>query len=139
MSGKSIRRGWDERGQSIVEMAIALPLLLLLTMAVVDFGRAYNNYIVVTNASREGARFGSRFPQNLDGIRGAALLEASNSGIPLAAGNVTRTFPRGSSAAGFPISVTVTYSFPTILGGIAGFDTLTLRRTTQMVIFGLDS
>lgn len=43
-------------GQSLVEMAMVLPLLTFLTFGLVDFGRAYYFQVSVTNAAREGAR-----------------------------------------------------------------------------------
>ena len=43
-------------GQSLVEMAMVLPLLTFLTFGLVDFGRAYFFQVSVTNAAREGAR-----------------------------------------------------------------------------------
>jgi Flp pilus assembly pilin Flp len=46
----------SERGQTLVEMALVLPLLCLLILGIVEFGRIFNTYLVVTNASREGAR-----------------------------------------------------------------------------------
>ena len=45
-----------ERGAAAVEMAIVLPLLLLVVGGLVDFGRAYYINVVITNAAREGAR-----------------------------------------------------------------------------------
>ena len=45
-----------ERGAALMEMALTLPLLLLVTIGAVEFGRAYQTWQVVTNASREGAR-----------------------------------------------------------------------------------
>ena len=48
------RRG--RLGQSLVEMAMVLPLLTFLTFGLVDFGRAYYFQVSVTNAAREGAR-----------------------------------------------------------------------------------
>ncbi len=46
----------DQRGQSIVELALILPVLLILFMGVIEFGRIFHNYLIITNASREGAR-----------------------------------------------------------------------------------
>jgi Flp pilus assembly protein TadG len=44
------------RGQSLVEMAMVLPVLAFLTFGLLDFGRAYYYQVAVTNAAREGAR-----------------------------------------------------------------------------------
>jgi len=44
------------RGQALVEMAFVLPIILLIIMGMVEFGRIFNSYLIVTNASREGAR-----------------------------------------------------------------------------------
>jgi Flp pilus assembly protein TadG len=46
----------NQRGQSIVELALLLPILLLLFIGIFEFGRVMNAYLVVNNASREGAR-----------------------------------------------------------------------------------
>ena len=59
---RTVGRRRRERGQSLVETAIVFPILLLLLAAVVDFGRAFDAYIVLTNAAREGARYGAIHP-----------------------------------------------------------------------------
>ena len=46
-----------QRGQALVEFALALPLLLLLVFGVLDFGRAFQTKIVLTNAAREGIHY----------------------------------------------------------------------------------
>ena len=51
-----INRWRSRRGQSLVEMAMVLPVLTLLTFGLVDFGRAYYFQVSITNAAREGAR-----------------------------------------------------------------------------------
>ncbi|TMF53823.1 MAG: hypothetical protein E6I22_09950 [Chloroflexi bacterium] len=43
-------------GQSLVEMALVLPVLAFLTFGLLDFGRAYYYQVSITNAAREGAR-----------------------------------------------------------------------------------
>ena len=44
------------RGQSLVEFAIALPVLLAIVIGIFEFGMAWNQRQVITNAAREGAR-----------------------------------------------------------------------------------
>ena len=46
----------SERGQAILETALTLPLLLLVSVGIFEFGRAYQTWQVITNAAREGAR-----------------------------------------------------------------------------------
>ena len=53
-------RGRGERGQSMVELALPIPVLLLLLVGVVEVGNALNSYMTVVDAARDGARLGSR-------------------------------------------------------------------------------
>ncbi len=53
------RKTTKTRGQSLVEMALTLPALLLLILGFVDLGRAVYYYSALGNAVREGARFAS--------------------------------------------------------------------------------
>ena len=50
------------RGQSLVEFALVLPILLLLTMIALDFGRAYLGYINLQNLTRVAANFAANHP-----------------------------------------------------------------------------
>jgi hypothetical protein len=50
-------RSRSRTGQAAVELAVAAPLLFLMLFGLIDFGRAYFQYIAVVNATREGARF----------------------------------------------------------------------------------
>lgn len=51
-----LRRMRQERGAALLEMALTLPLLLLVCVGILEFGRAYQTWQVMTNAAREGAR-----------------------------------------------------------------------------------
>ncbi|MDX1623558.1 MAG: TadE/TadG family type IV pilus assembly protein [Gemmatimonadota bacterium] len=53
---RPVARG--DRGQSLVEFAIVLPILLALVVGIFEFGRSWNVYQVLTNSAREGARLG---------------------------------------------------------------------------------
>jgi TadE-like protein len=44
------------RGQALVEMALVLPLLLMLVLGIIDFGAVFNSYHELRSASRDGAR-----------------------------------------------------------------------------------
>jgi Flp pilus assembly protein TadG len=46
----------DDRGAAMVEFAIVLPVLLLILMGIIEFGRAYNTQVSIQAAAREGAR-----------------------------------------------------------------------------------
>jgi Flp pilus assembly protein TadG len=48
----------EQQAQALVELALVLPVLLLLVFGIIEFGRIYGAYMVISNLSREGARFG---------------------------------------------------------------------------------
>jgi Flp pilus assembly protein TadG len=51
-----MRKWRSEKGVALVEAAITIPLLLLVSAGIFEFGRAYQTWQVITNAAREGAR-----------------------------------------------------------------------------------
>jgi Flp pilus assembly protein TadG len=61
-SGQRGRRNSD-RGQAVVETALILPVLLLIMLFAIDFGRAFFGYIIVNNASRIGANYAATHPK----------------------------------------------------------------------------
>ena len=70
-------------GQALIEFALVLPLILLILMGVVDFGRAIFAFNEVANAAREGGRTGI-VNQTLTDIRARAAAQAIALGIPTA-------------------------------------------------------
>jgi Flp pilus assembly protein TadG len=71
------RAGWPgracrQRGQALVEFALGALLLFLIVFGVVDFGRVIYAYSAVSNAAREGARYGAVHPSDLGGIQAIA-------------------------------------------------------------------
>jgi Flp pilus assembly protein TadG len=91
MNFKSTNRK-KQTGQALLEFALILPMLLLLIMAIVDFGWMLFNYNQLTNSLREGLRYGSvtgpneSNPQYLNcaGIRDRLARLAGSSGIKAA-------------------------------------------------------
>jgi Flp pilus assembly protein TadG len=129
------------QGSNLVEFALALVILVLLLAAIADFGRAFNHYIVITNAAREGARLGARVIHTAvidDWITEAVVREAANSGVDLEeadAGKITIEPIIEDREAGHPITVTVEYTVSMILSGIVGIDELPMRSQTVMMMY----
>jgi len=57
-----------ELGQSLVEFSISAILIILLLVAVADFGRAFFTYLSMRDAAQEGALYGSLCPRHVAGI-----------------------------------------------------------------------
>jgi hypothetical protein len=57
---KTGRQLQGKQGQSLVEMALTLPFLLLMFVGLIEVGYVLRNYLVVVNANREGTRFAAR-------------------------------------------------------------------------------
>lgn len=73
-----------EAGQSILEGAITLPLLLLLLLGVAEFGRAVFIYMTVSHAASAGAAYGSQNPTtalDFSGMTAAATSDAVFTGM----------------------------------------------------------
>lgn len=49
----------SQKGQAMVELALTLPVIVLLLFGILEFGRISYSYIVITHAAREGARAGA--------------------------------------------------------------------------------
>ena len=122
-------------GQELVEFAIILPLLLLIVFGAVDLGRLFHAYITISNAAREGARYGIIYPEDTAGILTITRREAQASGLDLnpAVSAVIVSFPQGIGQQS-PIRVTVTYHFHLILAGILTNEDLTLSRSAEMMV-----
>ena len=88
-------------GQALVEFALVVTALMLIVVGIFEFGRAVEAYTEISNGAREGARYASVHPDDLDGARAAALAK-----IVLAAG-ATAT----ASNDGETVTVRVEYDF----------------------------
>jgi Flp pilus assembly protein TadG len=51
-----MKRMRSEKGAALIEAAITVPIILLISVGIFEFGRAYQTQQVLTNAAREGAR-----------------------------------------------------------------------------------
>ena len=119
-------RGYgSESGQSLIELAISLIILLFLLAGVIDLGRAFFAFMAMRDAAQEGASYGAMFPSvsDSDDSLNSVKIEqrvrsASNSPLDLNSGdiNVAITVVGGLACAGNGMRVDVTYpNFPMIM------------------------
>jgi Flp pilus assembly protein TadG len=121
----------SERGQSLTEFALALPILALLLFAVIQFGIVFNNYVTLVDATRAGARKGAVGRQQSDPA-GAVSAAVHASAKNLTQGSLGVTVSSTWQPAS-DVTVTATYPYHISLLGMvvkSGFLTTT---TTERV------
>ena len=67
-----------QRGQSLIELAISFPIMLLLLLGTIDFGMALYSFLILRDAAQEGAIYGSFNPSNKIEIESRARNIAPN-------------------------------------------------------------
>jgi len=134
--------------QSLIELAMLLPILLLLIIGAMDFGRMVYTKMVITNAAREGANY---FATNkacktgcvkttcYAGIATVARLAGTSSGVDGSDLVITHIPVNSCGTSGYSSSVTVTTSADFLFGGflesIGLIDgPLSLSSTVTMVV-----
>src|SRR5712664_2367906 len=70
--------GRRSRGQALVEFALIVPVMLLLLLIAIDFGRLFFSYVQIHNAAREAASYGSHAPTNTAGMTNVAAQETNS-------------------------------------------------------------
>ena len=115
-----------ERGAAAVEFALLAPVLFMLLLGIMEFGRAYNVQVTLTNAAREGVR--TMAINNDQATARSATKNAADAisprlkdtDIAFAFQDIPATTPAPTSClAGRQVSVTISYSLSTMTG-IAG-------------------
>jgi Flp pilus assembly protein TadG len=133
-----LRRGRGQEGVAAVEFAIILPLLLVLTLGALDMGHMYYMDHLITNASREGARYAAKYT----GTPAEPTSTQISNYVKLPSGLNYDTFNLDSLtvttvyAGAFPnrvATVTVTTNKNWwVLGSLLGFAPKTLQAQTAM-------
>ena len=153
--GNKNRGQSSERGQSLVELAASLVVLLLLLSGVLDIGRAFFTFVTIENAAGEGALFAAYHPTWVtydDAVGGGASSPEYNNVTYRAAHESPTGVVDWSRAvvsvdapvlsAGQPVTVTVSYSYTLLtpfIGNIVGSDSLPLNATAAQMILSVDA
>jgi hypothetical protein len=119
-----------EKGASAVEFAIILPVLVILIFGIVEFAIAFNNYITITHAAREGARKAAvdlYDPGLIDYIKEKAIPLALDDGDIL----VDWEGSPGDPDIGDPVWVEITYNMHLSIPLVGSWD-IPLRNKAIM-------
>jgi Flp pilus assembly protein TadG len=148
-----------QAGGALVEMALVLPVLVLVFVGTIDFGRVFYASQALNNAARAGAQYGAHTPArsgDFAGMKSTAEAATNTPGITAVAsrlcqcadntGTFSATLPTANdctspAATSCPtghrvitVTVTTTKTFNTLMaGGLPGFlQSLNLTRTATM-------
>jgi Flp pilus assembly protein TadG len=125
-----LRVGTDG-GQTFVEFAIVLPILVLLIFGITQFGLAFRNYLAITDAARVGAR--------------AAAVKRTTGACPAARTAIENTVSTGQWAqissriictaganVGDQVSISIAYPYSIGLPGVSASGNLTANAKERM-------
>jgi Flp pilus assembly protein TadG len=122
-----------EKGQTMAEMAVVLPVLLFLILGIAQLGIVFNNYMTLTDAVREGARtaavsrqYADREARTIAKVRASsANLDTSSSVLKI---SVTSTWKPGED-----VTVSAEYPYEIDLLGIVFKKSLLSTKTVERV------
>ncbi len=132
------RPAWaSDAGSALVELAVVLPLLVLVMAGAIDFARVFYTGMELTNAARAGAQYGAYNPAqsgNIAGMKTAATGSVNITGVTATASRIcqcatsagtfsaatcTTTCPSGRHLV-VTVTVTASRSFTTLMGSFPG-------------------
>jgi Flp pilus assembly protein TadG len=115
-----------EAGESMVEFALVLPLLLLLLIGVVQFALVHHAQNVTTTAAQEGARLGAAEDGDAASAEGRTL-DVLRSGL----GSLGDGFAVAADESDESITVTTSGSYPFIIPWL-GSQTISIEAAAEM-------
>jgi len=129
-----------QRGVALVEFALLLPFMLILTLSVTEIGRAYYQYNTIAKSVREAARYLSVRAKNVDVDKARNIVVYGNpnaTGTPLALGLSLSNVPNPTwdSTGSYPTFSTVTvsvtgYKFVSLVSSVFGVPLGTINFNT---------
>jgi Flp pilus assembly protein TadG len=135
----TLAKGRTRNGASAAELALLLPLLMLLILGCIDFGRFAYSYIAVSNAARAGAGYGAVNPYTngtyatWQSLVRQAVVDEITQNQHFDPSQLTVTANGVSEGSGlWRAEVTASYPFRTVINWVGIPHTMTLRRTVVM-------
>jgi Flp pilus assembly protein TadG len=125
-----LRRVAGQRGQALIETALTLPIVLVISISIFEFGRALQVWQLLTNAAREGARVAVLPGSTPDVVKQRALDYMAAGGLQNRALNQINVQSNAQIImSGNPVSASqVTISYP--------FNFMLLNPIMQLIVRG---
>jgi Flp pilus assembly protein TadG len=121
----------SDGGQTFVEFALVLPILVLLVFGITQFGLAFRNYLAITDAARVGARAAAVKRTNSPCTFARTAIQSS-----VSAGQWTTISSRITCAAGpntgDQVKITIKYPYSIGLPGVSASGDLNANATERM-------
>ncbi|MBC8450138.1 MAG: pilus assembly protein [Chloroflexi bacterium] len=108
----------SRRGAEFVEAAVTIPIVVLVMLAVVQFGMIVYASQMASEAARQGVRWGAVAQANQAGIAASQAASFASTAFAMGSPQVAVLAPGG--VLGSNIKLRVTYEVPNFLGGLAG-------------------
>ena len=103
----------SERGQALIETALTLPIVLVLSISIFEFGRAFQTWQILTNAAREGARVATLPGTTQTMVRNRVLQYMEAGRLDNSAADQISVTPKQIDMGGGPVSASeITISYP---------------------------
>jgi Flp pilus assembly protein TadG len=142
------RTARHQPGQSLVEFALILPVLMLVLMGIVQMGFVFNAYVTISNATREAARTATIYLYDRNqsvGANDTARNEAARSALDSAMGMLSSTSPGFANSSTWTITnggdtfttgdLVVAYTLP---AGVTDADSRAGQRVSVAMTYHLD-
>jgi hypothetical protein len=132
MRRRTARTAPRDRGAAAVEFALLLPLLLLLVFGIIDFGRALNAQITLTQAAREGARLDALGASNV-----VSRTQAAATGLSPVSVTVTACPANAGSGVNATVMASYTLTFVTPIAAISSLFGSSLGSSITLTATGV--
>jgi Flp pilus assembly protein TadG len=132
--------GRRAKGQSLAELALLLPLLLLILMGCLDLGRAFATWLTLANRAREGVRYGCALSvpltaEEMNRVKARTLEGIASEGLPLEAVSVqvsSGLVPGSSTDAEVVVTASTSLELTTVI--LFGGRPVTITAQARMVM-----
>ncbi len=122
----------EQRGQTMVEFALVMPVLFLVLFGIIQFGALYNDYITLTDAARVGARKAATGRQTVDPV-GLATAAVRSSASDLEQAKLAVSVTANAWSPGADVTVKASYPYEVnILGMVVASGTLSSETTERI-------